>query len=138
MTKTKRFALARTFGSLQRVGCEWESFEDFCQWAESQGYRTGLTIYALNQNKPHGPDNSYLYYKGLDLPDIKSPFCEGCTRKYCPGNKVGCAEYRSKWKKNWNENICRKPKEPAKPTGREVFRYEHPDLVREGIVVEHS
>ena len=53
----------------------------------------------------------------------KSP-CENCQQE-C--TERGCADWRKWFPKNWNENICVKPE----PKGREVFRYEHPDRVRE-------
>ena len=50
--------------------------------------------------------------------------CNNCQRE-C--TERGCPDGRKWFVKNWNENICVKPE----PKGREVFRYEHPDRVRE-------
>lgn len=62
--------------------------------------------------------------------DVVSPFCEGCTR-VCPDEARGCAEYKKWFAENWNKHIS--AASAAKPRVREFFRYEHPDLVREGI-----
>lgn len=55
--------------------------------------------------------------------------CEGCVKECSSGGLPGCAEWRKRFIDNWNRNICKciKPK-------REHFCYEHPDLVREGII----
>ena len=133
MTKTEEFALKRIYMTLQREGEEFGSFKAFLKFADRTGYKTRLALWKLNQTKKHGPDNSYWYLKNSDLPNVKSPFCEQCDKKHCPGEGIGCAEYREWFVKYWNEYIHRKVQMPKK-TCREVFCYEHPDLQREGIV----
>ena len=61
---------------------------------------------------------------------MKSP-CNNCDR-VCPDG--GCKAWREWFPENWNENISIAPKEPR---DKLFFRYEHPDLVREGIVFEN-
>lgn len=56
--------------------------------------------------------------------DSESPFCRNCTRDDCPTNGDGCKAWETYFIDNWNKKQ------------RQFFRYEHPDLVREGIIYE--
>lgn len=58
--------------------------------------------------------------------------CEKCG-VHCPEN--GCVVWKRYFIQNRNKHISEAP--AAKPMVREFFRYEHPDLVREGIVFEN-
>lgn len=129
-TKTELNALRRIYASIEQDSTfyAWEAFID---WAWATEWRTRMELYKRDMKQPHGPDNSYWYHSRMDRPDVISPFCEGCTIT-CPGNRTGCLKWREYYVKNWNQNICRKPK--PKIAKREVFQYEHPDLVREWIV----
>lgn len=134
ITKTERHALERIWA---KIGdSEWESFESFASWSLENKWCTGKTLYKLNEMKPHGPENSYWYLKNQEVPDSENALCLACSRKYCPGNNIGCKPWRDAWIKNWNENICIRKQETQQK--REAFQYEHPDLVREGIVFEAS
>lgn len=68
--------------------------------------------------------------------DSESPFCRNCTRDDCPTNGDGCKAWEAYFIANWNENIMKSIGNHKKR--RQFFRYEHPDLVREGIVFEHE
>ena len=59
--------------------------------------------------------------------------CASCKKK-CTASGAGCSEYQKLWTENWNRNIHRKKPEPERPRARQFFLYEHPDLIREGIV----
>lgn len=50
--------------------------------------------------------------------------CEGCANE-CPTN--GCAQWRQWWIDIWNRNIHR----TVPPVPKQVWKYEHPDRVRE-------
>lgn len=39
------------------VCSEWESFDDFSEWAIKNGYSTGLTIDRINNDRGYSPDN---------------------------------------------------------------------------------
>lgn len=67
--------------------------------------------------------------------DSASPFCRNCTRDDCPTNGDGCKAWEKYFIDNWNKNIMKSIGNHKKQ--RQFFRYEHPDLVREGIVFEH-
>ena len=112
----------------------FSSFEAFCEWSEGKA-KKGFTVYKVNVNKPHSPENSYWYYSQKRQEDVVSQICESCDQDMLVCHTIGCAKYREWFVKNWNKNICIRPAEPPK---REVFRYEHPDLEREGIVFEGS
>jgi len=116
---------------------DFESFDAFVKWSAEAGFQSYAQLRRYDPNEPHGPDNSHWYtrppYQPVPKQDYTCSFCQGCTRGYCDQVVNGCKEWRDWFVKDWNENICRKPKEPEKPRAREVFRYEHPDLVREGI-----
>ena len=62
----------------------------------------------------------------------KSP-CDSCE-KVCPAEGRGFRLWQDWFVRSWNDNISVKPKKQTK----EVFRYEHPDMIREGIVFESS
>ena len=67
--------------------------------------------------------------------DSESPFCRNCDRERCSNIWQGCPEWQDYFRKNWNENIRAKN---SKAQTRQFFQYEHPDLVREGIVFRHE
>lgn len=67
--------------------------------------------------------------------DSESPFCRNCTRDDFPTNGDGCKAWETYFIDNWNKNIMKSIGNHKKR--RQFFRYEHPDLVREGIVFEH-
>lgn len=68
--------------------------------------------------------------------DSDSPFCRNCTRDDCPTNGDGCKAWETYFIDNWNKNIRKSIGNHKKQ--RQFFRYEHPDLVREGIVFRHE
>ena len=68
---------------------------------------------------------------------LVSQFCVGCTEACREG--VGCERWRQYFILNWDQNISiAKPVPKEDPNAKQYFRYEHPDLVREGIVFEGS
>lgn len=127
----------------------WRKMDDFLLWCSQNGYEKGLMLRKHDQDKPHGPDNSF--FEAVDhikqenrrrkneRRELTSPFCAGCEVG-CTNIAVGCNVWRSRFVKNWDENIHvdLKPPEPPKPEARECWQYEHPDLVREGIVFESN
>ena len=61
----------------------------------------------------------------------ESPFCEKCKNDSCPSKDLGCKDWKAYFIKNWNQNISTyRPDDKVE----KIFRYEHPDLIREGIV----
>lgn len=137
--------LNRRWNDKVKLDCEWEDFDSFVYWCSQSGYRKGKQIRKRNQDLPHSPDNSYWYdyqvarreeqeERQRKREESEGDFCTKCTQ---PRSKVcinGCVAWKEQWVQNWNDHICIKPPEPEQPQKREVFCYEHPDLVREGSV----
>ena len=114
---------------------DFESFDAFVKWCSENGFEDNARLRRYDEARPHGPDNSYWYVRPPYKPVQKiSPFCENCQQQSA-GCINGCDAWREWFVKNWNENICIKPKEVLpEPPKQGFFQYEHPDLVREGIV----
>ena len=105
-------------------------FESFLEYSAGK-YRIGFTVYRIDASKPYSPESCYWYYRDKKAEDVVSPICESCDQDMLVCHTIGCAKCREWFVKNWNKNVCIRPAEPPKC---EVFRYEHPDLQREGIV----
>ena len=119
---------------------DWKDLDDFCKWSAKEGYKPGMRIKKQYPFLPHSMENSYFVNTGdpdgerhATYIDAESPFCEKCEVKDCATKDFGCKMWRKYFVKNWDENICRKDRPQPRPADV-VFRYEHPDLVREGIV----
>ena len=129
------------------------TFDKFVRFCADSGYKHGMLMRKHDPEEPHGPENTYFIQRAETdyakrntrkkisaenkKKDVKQPrynregLCAGC-KKECHTSGWGCSEYQRKFVENWNKNIHRKkPVDPNKPM---IFRYEHPDLVREGIV----
>ena len=124
--------------------CLFESLEDFVDWSLQNGYRKGLGLRKHNKKRPHSKKNSYWYDREAFLEDVRrrkeerkaivAAICRDCKEK---GSKVclnGCVAWQEEFVKNWNEKIYQEPKkqEYVEETGKSVFRYSHPDDIREG------
>lgn len=122
---------------------EWSCVEEFIKWANDSGFKKNARIYKKDENKPHGPNNSCWTILGqentrrrfTDQLKYGSVFCADCKRD-CPSHGHGCNDWKAYFKDNWNQNIYVPPVKPVVQEGPMVFRYEHPDLVREGITFE--
>lgn len=124
-----------------RSDSRWKSWDHFLDWAIKNGWGKGYELRKHNESKPHGPKNSYFYSakeetrrrheKVLEDRAIVSRFCQGCA-KHCPTHGRGCQKWAEYYVQNWNQNIHVPGPEPEYK-GRMKFRYEHPDLIREGI-----
>ena len=127
---------------------DWRNGDDFVRWCSENGFQKGLRLCRIDTSIPNGPENSFFkepkMTKRAIRDDIRrrkeerknliSPFCEGC-QKECSNIAAGCDEYQKWWVENWNRNIrIAKPVVKEEPNTVQFFRYEHPDLVREGIV----
>ena len=124
---------------------EWSCAEEFIKWANDSGFKKYARLYKKDEKKPHGPNNSCWHILGqentrhrfTDQLKYGSVFCADCKRD-CPSHGHGCNDWKTYFKDNWNKNIYIPPVKPVVPEGPMVFRYEHPDLQREGIVFESS
>jgi hypothetical protein len=110
--------LAGRYYNMKKDRIGWVSMDEFIFWASKNGYRKGLKLKKTVETLPHSPENSFF-----ECDSQEDDSCDGWEEQFI---------------KNWNEKIYY-PKPPQKPEPKKmVFRYEHPDLVREGIVFEDS
>lgn len=118
------------------------TFDNFVKFCSEVGYERGMLMGRYNRDEPHGPDNTFFYNRSPQKPKkekkpvtaTKSKICETCPKPKYNAPGIGCTRFFKMWVENWNKNICvKKQNEQTKPV-KQVFRYEHPDLVREGIV----
>lgn len=134
------------------------TFDKFVRFCAASGYKHGMLMRRYDPEEPHGPDNTYFIQREetdyskkererkcsaqirKNVSAEKKPrynregICAGC-KKECRASGWGCSEYQRKFVENWNTNIHRKKPEPPVDLNKPmIFRYEHPDLIREGIV----
>ena len=129
---------------------DWETADAFIKWCSENGWKSGLRLCRRDTSKPQGPENSFfktpeMTVKGMAADKRRRQverkngvchFCDGCTEECREG--VGCERWRQHFIMNWNKNIHVPKVKPVVQEKPMVFRYEHPDLVREGIVFEGS
>lgn len=123
------------------LACDWDCLDDFLFWASQNGYQKGLKLRKKNEKKNHGPDNSYFEDSQLmirrrkerfqEYTQTQSEFCSECHLKKCPSG--GCYAWQEYFIKHWNKCIHHEKPKPVVVDTAKVWRYEHPDLVREGI-----
>ena len=131
----------------------WTDFDAFVKWCSENGYQKGIKLRRHDERKPHSPENSFFAENTREIIRINSekfhefrqnssPFCTGCEKECQRNGSGGCDEWQAYFKNNWDQNIYIAPKKKEEPVEdpniTKFFRYEHPDLVREGIVFEGS
>ena len=98
---------------------EWETFEDFMRWCKGT-YTPGTRLVRINDTKPYSPNN--CKWETMQL-------CEAYRRKLAAQWDAVMEPIRKRYRMQIAEE---------KANEKEYFRYEHPDLVREGIVFEST
>ena len=111
----------RCFENTEQNG--FASLEDFIEWAASEKYAVGMKLERIDAKKPYSRDNCVMaaIYGDEEYQQRLISMWESVMKPI-----------RERFKRELEEIERRKPK------GKEYFQYEHPDLVREGIVFEHS
>lgn len=94
------------------------NLDEFIEWAASEKYKVGSRLERIDKNKPYSRENCRMV--------SVSPY-EECQRRMITQWEKVMAPIRERYKAELDEIERKKPKT------REFFRYEHPDLVREGI-----
>lgn len=100
---------------------EFADFDDFCQWCAGEGYEYGKILRRRNGDEPYTRDN--LFFDDADA-------CGNVfVRKQLEERWDRCVgPFREKHRKEIEAIRNR-----DSSTVRQYWRYEHPDLVREGL-----
>ena len=101
---------------------KFRDLDEFILWSQKAGYQFGMKLIRLDESEAWSKTN--------------------CAWVDNAPNSRTSLRIRKKLVRQWDEFITPirerykdwKPPEPPKPKAKEYFRYEHPDLVREGIV----
>ena len=119
-TSDEVYILKLIWRQIQRSGynIEFASPDEFIQWSRGK-YDYGLTLERIDKHKGWGPDNCRFF----------NPRKDGNSLEYNKSMAIAWEQMmqplRKKYAKQLKQNEANK---------RQFFRYEHPDLVREGIV----
>lgn len=132
--------LNRMWNDKVRDDSEWECFDDFALWCSDCGYSKGMYIRKRKEMEPHSRGNSFFWSAGVDYQQLEEEpvevntcsFCQGCE-KSCT-HSMGCKDWKTWYITQWNKNISINPKLRKGIYTRRTFQYEHPDLIREGII----
>lgn len=139
MSYKPKYGLTTT--DIERLRCRYRalrleegfgSLDKFLRFASESGYEPGMVLHRRNPREPHSEDNS-VFCASVNREKYKNINCSNCEEAMCTDPGRGCSAYRRAWIENWNKHIYFKKSE--QPVDRNVtrFRYEHPDLEREGI-----
>ena len=95
---------------------DWKNFEEFLRWCKAT-YEPGTSLHRIDEAKPYGPTN-----------------CEWKPM-------TNSVQYRKHLADQWDrimypirQRYEKQIREVQEKKTQQYFRYEHPDLVREGIV----
>lgn len=121
--KKKMDALYHKWGRVKKSGIsiEFKDFDEFVNFAAAAGYDYGKKLVRLNRNGPYSQENCVF-----KSPEESDEYHKMLVSKW----ESIMSPIRERFKEELAEIERRKPK------GKQYFRYEHPDLVREGIVFE--
>ena len=106
----------RCFENTEQNG--FASLDDFIEWAAAEKYEVGMKLERINENEPYSRENCRM------VPIDRN---EEYQIKLIDKWESIMKPIRERYKAELDEIERRKPKT------REFFRYEHPDLVRDGI-----
>lgn len=122
--RRKQQCLSHKYRDMKRTGypVTFETFADLWNWALENGWDCGKRIARIDKDGPWSEDNCFIFQTSL-----KEEYQQMLISKW---NKM-VEPIRERYKDELAEIERRK-----KLKGKEYFRYEHPDLVREGIVFE--
>ena len=134
MNKKDSQMLRRKWKELQRRPLHgFRDWEDFAAFAEEQGYTAVKLMVKKDRNRIHSRENT-VFLTAEEARQLREEQRREQKRNYRQKQKES---FESRFVKNWNANIHREVQRnpsqelPRNERGREVFRYEHPDRVRE-------
>jgi hypothetical protein len=112
----------------------FDGFQDFSNWSVNNGYKYGRRLHRIDKGAEYSPDNMEwvdvnVNSQSNEIAKQKAIAKWDAFIKPIRERFLEDLELLEKIKKEEEEERIRKEK-PA----REFFRYEHPDLEREGIV----
>jgi hypothetical protein len=110
------------------IPCLFESFDEFCKWSVANGYQYGLRLRRIDQNLEYSPDNciwTELQYSKI-IQAKRKQYIDRWDRLVQP-----IRERYKEYLEAMNNPVTEQPKQGTQV--RETFKYEHPDLEREGI-----
>ena len=100
---------------------EFKSYSLFLKWSKQSGYDYGKVLEKIDKYGPYSPANCRWTDKPLNPATLRN--LQECIKQW----DDFASPIRERYKAELDEIERREPKP------REFFRYEHPDLVREGI-----
>jgi hypothetical protein len=106
---------------------EFDSFDDFCAWAVSAGYQDGKKMCRKSKAGPFSADNCFFTDMGVRTWETEA---EKAAAQW--------DAFITPIREQHRETLERLNEQNRKVSTTTVWRYEHPDLVREGIVFEAS
>ena len=127
--------------SESKINGSFDSFDKLLDWSKKNTYEPGMKLKRHDTKKPHSPENSFwepaetgtrAHRRPKELQpskmDCSPDLCKQCQEKCEEEN--GCEIWRQHFVHRWN--MLRELFGVRKTDGKIFFRYEHPDLVREG------
>jgi hypothetical protein len=108
-------------------------FQDFVNWSKKNGYKYGRRLRRIDNSLDYSPDNM----EWVDL-EMASPSSEIQNQRAIAKWNRFVEPIRERFRDELEllVEMERQKKIREEQQVREFFRYEHPDLVREGIVYE--
>ena len=119
ISKSEQGALRHRFSAIKGSGVpvSWASAAEFAAWSRQNGYQYGMQLIRIDESGDWCPENC----RWADVP----PSFENQITKSILAKQWD--DFVAPIRKRLAEEAKRLPPEP------EFFRYEHPDLEREGI-----
>lgn len=133
MDKSTKYNLQYYWGKIRNDGSEnrFREFRHFAAWSLENGYDYGKKIRMIDPNKGWSKDNC----EWIEIEEQRSSAMRACVKQW---DKF-IIPIRKRFEKELEciregRPIEIEPEPPKEQIGKVFFRYEHPDLVREGIV----
>lgn len=113
--------------STQGIVCMFDNLEDFMKWSYENGYQYGYKLYRINEKLGWSPENCvWIDHQKRNEQDLKKMAAQW-NEFIAPIRLRYAAQLSEIFGTDIEGQAARETKK------REVFRYEHPDLEREGI-----
>lgn len=127
MTDQMNVVLTKIFHALsqEHPDMQWSSLHYFVRWSTPR-YKFGMNLVKIDESKPHGPKNSVWV-----APEKRETLGKQAQLRQAADNWERCVgPIRKKYEQEIRAILFQQEIDSARMT----FQYEHPDLVREGVV----